>query len=783
MAKCTKYPNEYCSRHTAADRTLATTFTKVLVSGALLAAFCGCGDGSEGPQGPAGPTGGSGDTGAPGNPGQNGADGAPGVNGKSCPIVSGSISGQVEGVPAAAPLSAVVALSFCDLANTNATNIPEYVKELVTKYGTNSLPASFEFPLPPATTDTVRAIQGLFPNVVVKWMDPIGWDNMSTSTVTPRFGANADYIAYFGDGLTAADTPYWNGKDGSGWMWVNHEYVSNGRPKATAAPTGQHLTLARFLNYWGTITGSPTSNTWTNGDLVVYTDEYKKQVGGTWMHVVRDPATGTWAVDRSATYPARRYDATDATLVKVVGQTVGADTDDNGVALPANVVTGIQGNCSGGVTPWGTIFTGEENVQDSYGDLETAWTAAQKFQTGANFDPGSNVTFDTTPSTTNEFGIGATASHPKDAHGFLVEIDPGLAPGEYYGKTTAGVGHRKLGAMGRARWENATFAMGSDWKLIPNQPIVLYAGNDRRSGHIYKFVSSANYTVGMTKAQTRALLDDGKVYVAHFAGLDTTTGRTLVATQATPTEAAPGTGQWLELSTTSTAIAPNATALGTATKTVGQALTDVSWNGIGGFPTDGDVKKALFTASLKIGAMELNRPEDLEYNPIGTPRIYVAFTNHTGGTALTQNGVLVATQPNRADPRGGVYVMEETTTATPAASMTFKYWQAWAGDSNAGLFTATCPDNIMIDDKGGVWFGTDGNFNAQAKKSADALYYLDLNPAHKTTATPTYGLAFRVVAVPSDAEITGPAFSSKMSTLFFSVQHPGEDVTSNWPPR
>jgi uncharacterized protein len=777
MAKCRKHPNGYYEQNSAGDKTLAMTCSKVLVSGALLASFCGCGsDGEDGPQGPAGTSGSSGADGAAGAKGDPGPDGKPGP---VCPIVSGQVSGQIEGVPGAAPLSAVVALNFCDLGATNATNIPDYIKALVARYGTNTLPATFEFPLAAATTDTVRSIPGLFPNVVTKWLDPIGWDNMITSTVTPRFGGNADYIAYFGDGWSS--TPYWTGKDNAGWMWVNHEYVSNGRPKATAAPTGQHLTFARFLSYWGTITGTPTSNTWSSADLTIYTDEYKKQVGGTWMRVVRDPGTRTWVVDRSVT--ARRYDATDGTLIKVVGQTVGADTDDNGVALPAGVVSGMNGNCSGGVTPWGTIFTGEENVQDSYGDAETAWSSAQKFTAAQGFDPGASITFNTTPSTTADFGIGATAAHPKDAYGFLVEIDPGVAADEYYGKTTAGVGHRKLGAMGRARWENATFAMGSDWKPIPNQPIVLYSGNDRRSGHIYKFVSSANYTTGMTKAQTRALLDDGRVYVAHFAGLDTTTGRTLALTTMAPTEAAPGMGQWLELSTTSTAIAPNATALGTATKTVGQALTDNSWNGIGGFATDNDIKKALFTASLKVGAMELNRPEDLEYNPIGTPRIYVAFTNHTGGTALTQTGVLVSTQPNRTDAKGSIFVMEETTSATPATSTTFKYWQAWGGDTTAGLFTASCPDNIMIDQNGGVWFGTDGNFGASTKKSADALYYLDLDPAHKTTATPTYGLAFRVVAVPSDAEITGPAFSSGMSTIFFSVQHPGEDNTSNWPPR
>src|SRR6185436_868076 len=98
----------------------------------------------------------------------------------------------------------------------------------------------------------------------------------------------------------------------------------------------------------------------------------------------------------------------------------------------------------------------EENVQDSYGDLETAWSSTQKFLAGQGFDPGANVAPAFASSATAEFGIGATANHPKDAYGYLVEVDPGAASDEYYGKTTAGVGHRKLGALGRARFENAT---------------------------------------------------------------------------------------------------------------------------------------------------------------------------------------------------------------------------------------------------------------------------------------------------------------------------------------
>ena len=77
---------------------------------------------------------------------------------------------------------------------------------------------------------------------------------------------------------------------------------------------------------------------------------------------------------------------------------------------------------------------------------------------------------------------------------------------------------------------------------MPNQPIVIYAGDDRRSGRIFKWVSKDPYTAGMTKAEIRALLDEGTLYVAHFAGLDNATGVTMLATGQAPTEAAPGHG-------------------------------------------------------------------------------------------------------------------------------------------------------------------------------------------------------------------------------------------------
>ncbi|MDI1443065.1 alkaline phosphatase PhoX [Polyangium sp. 6x1] len=700
-------------------------------------------------------------------------------------------SAATAGVLGGRPLSSVVGFSFTDDLGTGAGDLAQYVRTRVDQVARGTLPEGVEFPLPNASTDDVRAIAGLSPNVVVSWLDPLTFDR---SPGAPRFGANDDYIAFFGDRWndTPGDPPQWHGSGTSAWLWVNHESISNEAPTSTTAPTGQHVTLAKFLAAEKVLTNDVTSNRWADADLATYVREAKRQVGGSWFHVTRD-AAGKWHVDRDA--GAVRYDATSKTLARLSGITpLGVDHDDEGHALPRGVVSGIMADCSGGQTPWGTVITAEENVQDFHGDMEVFWTSEQKLVVGAGADPGGPITFDTKPSPTSTFGMSPdeNSRHAKDLYGYLVEIDPGKAPDEYEGKHAPGVGHKKLGAMGRARWENTTFVVDASWKLLPNEPIVIYAGDDRRGGRVYKFVSKHVYTPGMSRAATRALLDEGKVYAAHFAGLDNTTGVTMLATGEAPTEAQPGIGQWIELGTASTAIAPNAAALGEPGKTVGEALADMDYNGLGGFSSDDDVRRALYTASAKVGIMELNRPEDVEYDPrdpSGTPRIYVSFTNHGHKTQLDQAGRLIAPAAHalasvtRPDRVGNVFALQEANAMSPAASTTFAFFRVWAGTNATGPYDASNPDNILIDREGGVWFGTDGNFATNER--ADAVYFLDLDRAHAAgapgVASPTFGKAFRIVALPSDAEATGPALAADMRTLFVSVQHPGEHVPSVWP--
>lgn len=706
-------------------------------------------------------------------------------------------------VSADTPLPGVVALSLDP--STGAASLAAHVKGLVERISKGeTIPG---FPVAAESGDRVRAIPGVRASLVAKWFDPL-----SSQANGPRFGGNADYLAYFGDGwdATAGDPPQWHGSGSEGWLWVNHEYVSGNVPSVGTggvglAPNNQNLVLARFLGGQGTLpSGDVAAGTfWTQATLDTFIVASKREVGGSWIRIRQDAASGAWSVDKTATN--RRFDSTSNTLAKVTGITLSADDHtDDGTALPTGVVAGITSDCSGGQTPWGTVLSGEENVQFAWGDIEICWDGSNALRAGKGCDAGGNITFAFDPSGSSLGFYGqhsVTAQrHRPDFNNYLAEIDPTAATTEYLGKTTAGVGHRKLGALGRARWENGTFAVDASWKLAVGKPVVLYAADDRVGGRIFKFVSSGNVTAGMSRPDTRALLDSGSVYVAHFAGLSND-GINLKATSTPPSQVAPGTGKWIRLALDNTTDdAPNASAAGHVGMKVGAALASSDYNRLGAFASDEDVRRVLFTAANKIGVMELNRPEDVEWNPKsplttppGKPQIFVAFTKHTAKTALDADGLVFDPAPDagvksvaRTDTVGRIFAMEEADSASPGTSMTFTFFQAWAGESSKKVGAAANPDNLLIDGDGGIWFGTDGNFDLAAH--ADAVYYLDLNPAHKAAAAgitvPTFGQAFRVMAVPSDAEATGPAMSSDQKTLFVSVQHPGESAAaSRWPER
>lgn len=760
-----------------------------------------------------------------------------------CDSGTGALDSNVPTLPADVGLSGVIAIR-----HTDGDNIAEYVYDLVEDIddaGNLNLYSNFPLvntlsdlsdPDSPDINDDVLVADGLEYNVVVKWLDPLTNDNSITA---PRFGATADYIAFIGDGVdtAAGDNPIFRGDSDAGWMWVNHEYVSGAFPTTSRVATSSNLVLANWLNAWNlfsaaTFQALADGKAWaTATDRDIFIQQHKRQLGGSWMRVVL--GTDGWTVDRTATNT--RFDATSNTQFRVTGYSVSARAkDDGGNTLPKQVVPGTLANCSGGLTPWGTIFTAEENSQDWYGDAEP-WSSSEKFTSGKGFDVPNDIAPVWTASSSANYGQLSIANGKNniDYYGFLVEIDPGKAPNEFY-KPTAddddddtvegdGTGHRKMGSFGRARWENMTVATDDEFNLVNGQPIVIYAADDRVNGRIYKWVSDSNYTSGMSRAEIRALLDSGKVYVAHFnaaawAGgtngckrLDVATGFKIIgdntagsadgcggsdAAAFTPTKAQRGAGEWILLdvnNTTQNAPASRQNtggdsgrgiAAGGTTK-VGAALKSKTFNLIGGFPKNNNVLSSLHTAATKLGITQLNRPEDLEYNPNpwdnASPLIYVAFTKHTTRYALDATGKIITGTSqdllsSRTDTPGRIWAMEEAG-GSPTAT-TFTYWEVWAGTNGTGRYDVGNPDNILIDANGGVWFGTDGNFGLTGQQAPDAYYYLDTDSSHSTT----YGKAFRIASAPSDAEATGPAFTPDMTTFFASIQHPGEDIASSWPP-
>jgi len=756
--------------------------------------------GPEGPTGPAGADGADGMDGAAGADGQNGSDGADGQNGAD------GLDGQ-DGSDSLAdqPLSSTVALVLDrDARNNGQTSIPDYVKNLVDDYATGTLDAGMQFPLIDAWTDTVRTIDGIQYNVVIKWLDPINQDGSQV------WGANNDYLAYVGDGFQfgATDGPQVAGSSQAGWLWSNFEYISDFfRAGVGRAPVGQGLTLAKWMQINGEFDFDVTVDAnWDQAALDLLVERAREMHGGGWIRVIQDPGTLEWNAALGSDNV--RYDSTSNTLSFVTGLDFTGRTDvvdDEGNPLPAGVVPGIVGDCSGGLSPWGTVITAEENVQFYHGDLEEGYDSQFLDPAGThNFVPGGPVVLDTTPTTTGDFSRHSDPNlrKPRDVYGFLTEIDVG-APADLAYDPATGDGHMKIGSFGRARWENTTFVTDTDFNLVDGDPITMYAGQDRRSGRVYKWVSENAYTNGMTKQQVRALLESGSLYVAHFADLDNDTGFTVNGQDPIDAVGRRGTGRWIELSVDSPDAPANLGAAGLVNPnnvtTVGDALQDDSYNNIGGFPSDEEVLRALFTAANKIGVMETNRPEDVEYNPFDG-LVYIGFTGHGDDVALDDNGVLNTVKSDRRAFHNGTlmtlreidgtnfefFVFGEDDDGVRADGVALANRVATGVDSDAnGIFTWRAIDNIMIDPQGGVWFGTDGNPGANT--GTDALYYFDNDPAHASgqpgVVNPTFGLAFRVAAGPSDSEATGPHIVPDGRTIFFNVQHPGEDDFSAWPPR
>jgi secreted PhoX family phosphatase len=285
-------------------------------------------------------------------------------------------------------------------------------------------------PIKPSTQDAVVLPNGYRQNVLAIWGDDIG---------AGKVGFNHDWIGYFPvDGLDKGfDSnavaygflkPTMSSTDG--FLVINHEYVN---PMFVSEYAGE---------------GEKTQE---------QIAKEQDAVGLSVVRVTRDAETGEWkTVD-----DALNRRVTALTPMQLSGPA--ADIDEG------PEVIGTLANCSGGVTPWGTALSCEENFQDYPAEAPA----------GYGWDP-------------DVYG--------KRHYGWVVEIDP-------YDPDSM---PRKHTALGRFRHENVAIRVGQDGT------VVAYLGDDRADSCVYKFVADQKFDPAADRETNLKILEAGKLYVADF---------------------------------------------------------------------------------------------------------------------------------------------------------------------------------------------------------------------------------------------------------------------------
>ncbi len=247
---------------------------------------------------------------------------------------------------------------------------------------------------------------------------------------------------------------------------------------------------------------------------------------------------------------------------------------------------GTLNNCAGGVTPWGTILSGEENFNQYFANAGQVTDATAKARL-ARYGLAGNASERKWEQFDPRWDV---LQEPNEPHrfGWIVELDP------YDPDWTP----RKRTALGRFKHE------GAGPRVDRQGRVVVYMGDDERFDYMYKFVSKHKMKSGggrSAREHNRKLLDEGTLYVAKFTGDSPV--EEFDGTGALPEDGAfDGSGEWIKL-----------------------ASGDESF-------VDGMTAEEVYVftrlAGDKVGATKMDRPEDVEVNP-KSGKVYAALTNNT----------------------------------------------------------------------------------------------------------------------------------------------------------
>jgi uncharacterized protein len=547
-------------------------------------------------------------------------------------------------------------------------------------------PAGVDFdPIAPVPdkVDALTVPNGYRWTSILRWGDPLFADSPDFAPESPNAVAQALQFGYNNDFLAIMDIDR-SGR--SALLCCNHEFTNRA---VMFPPSASEIQEREALK----------TTMAAQGLSVVELER----------PAVRQP----WRYVRGA---ARNRRITAHTPFALTGPAAGSDLVKTAADPKGRRVSGTFGNCSGSVTPWGTVLSGEEN-SSSY------------FVADSNAFGGSRYRLDSQPSVYGWEAVdrrfdATQPGYAAEPHrfGYIVEIDP-RDPQSTPLKHTA---------LGRFDHEGANVRVDDDGT------VAAYMGDDERFEYLYKFVARKKYRRGNSAAARRhnlRLLTDGDLYVARFSGTQRPENDNL------------GQGAWVPL----------------------------TLNGKSQVPDMTHEEVLVFTrlAADRVQATPMDRCEDVEPNP-RTGKVYVACTNNSDRGDDGWPG------PDSANPRadnqnGHVIEITERGNRVSATSFAWNLFLVCGDSDEAGRYFGgwqgpvapiSCPDNLTFDSVGNLWIATDGAPGSISK--ADGLFRVPLEGAER-------GRVVQFLAVPYQAETCGPVIHDRDGSVFVAVQHPGEE--------
>ncbi|MBI4413016.1 MAG: PhoX family phosphatase [candidate division NC10 bacterium] len=476
-------------------------------------------------------------------------------------------------------------------------------------------------PVAPSSEDRLIVPAGYAYTVLLRWGDPLfpgapEFDPMAQAEAKQvrQFGYDCDFIGYM-------PLPQGSNSSTRGLLGVNHENARS---------------VLMFPGWDGKVESKTREmveiQIAAHGFTVV---EVARGSRGEWTYVGNSPLN-------------RRI--TGATPIAISGPAAGHPLMRTSADPAGLTVLGTLNNCAGGVTPWGTILTGEENIHNYFTGKAEEMTDATLRTLHARYGVG-----------TGRYGWGRyhdrfdlkKEPHEPNRFGWIVEIDP------YDPKSTP----VKRTAMGRFIHEGAATILSRDGRPVA------YMGDDARFEYLYKFVCAGRYDPKDRAANMR-LFDSGTLYVARFRD--------------------DGTGEWLPL-------------------TYGQGpLTEAN-----GFRSQAEVVINTRRAADLVGATKMDCPEDVEANPV-TGKVYCAMTSNTrrkpeqvdkaNPRAENKFGHIIELVEDGGDHAATRFRWEIFIQAGDPKNPDHKaYYQ---GHTDVSPFAT--PDNFAFEESGRMWVATDG---------------------------------------------------------------------------